>query len=315
MRIQYIKTNFVIEPIHELNLPYFKGSTFRGVFGNAFRKVVCTLKRMDCHECILKSSCIYAYVFETSPSGETAILNMHKYKSIPHPFVIEPPLHNGRIYRAGEEITFSLIIIGKAIDYLPYFIYTFDVCGEVGIGRGRGKFILKRVEQDNKILYDNKKKHILPPEKKFIEIKEVFDFSNNDVSSIELELLTPVRIKHERKLVSNIDFYILMKNIMLRLNLLNFFHCEGVEAGWDHRQILEKAKEVKVKESNLRWFDWQRYSSRQDTKMSLGGVIGKVIYYGNIKPFLPLLEAGELLHVGKNTSFGLGKYEIINRYG
>jgi len=44
--------------------------------------------------------------------------------------------------------------------------------------------------------------------------------------------------------------------------------------------------------------------------MKLGGLIGDIVYYGPITPFKPLLEAGELLHVGKGTSFGLGKYII-----
>jgi hypothetical protein len=310
MRLEYIKTDFIIEPVEELNLPYFKGSTFRGVFGNAFRRVVCTLKRFDCHDCLLKNSCIYSYVFETSPNNDKAILNMHKYRNIPHPFIIEPPLHNGKVYRAGDEINFSLIIIGKAIDYLPYFIYTFSICGDIGIGKGRGKFILKEVKQEGKVLYNFNNKHILPPEKKVITIDENFEFIDWEESTITLEFLTPVRIKHERKLVSNLDFYILVKNLMLRLNLLNFFHCEGLEANWDYKKILEKAKTIVTTDSKLRWFDWKRYSSRQDSKMNLGGVVGKISYKGILKPFMPLIKGGEVLHVGKNTSFGLGKYKI-----
>ena len=44
--------------------------------------------------------------------------------------------------------------------------------------------------------------------------------------------------------------------------------------------------------------------------MKLGGIVGKASFSGNIKEFLPLLKIGELVHIGKGTSFGLGKYEI-----
>jgi len=35
-------------------LPYYKGSTFRGVLGKALRDVVCALKRETCAECLLR---------------------------------------------------------------------------------------------------------------------------------------------------------------------------------------------------------------------------------------------------------------------
>ena len=45
--------------------------------------------------------------------------------------------------------------------------------------------------------------------------------------------------------------------------------------------------------------------------MSLCGVIGTVSYEGDISEFMSLLKLGEYVHVGKGTSFGLGKYEIL----
>jgi CRISPR/Cas system endoribonuclease Cas6 (RAMP superfamily) len=34
------------------------------------------------------------------------------------------------------------------------------------------------------------------------------------------------------------------------------------------------------------------------------------VYEGDLGPFLPLLRLGELLHVGKHATFGLGRYEV-----
>lgn len=81
-------------------------------------------------------------------------------------------------------------------------------------------------------------------------------------------------------------------------------------SGWDFKGTIEKAQAIKTIGSNLRWHDWERYSARQDTRMKMGGFVGEITFEGNIEPFMPLIKAGEVLHVGKGTTFGFGKYEI-----
>ncbi|PXF53771.1 MAG: hypothetical protein C4B58_16295 [Deltaproteobacteria bacterium] len=69
-------------------LPPYLGSTLRGGFGHAFRRIVCALKGKECTDCLLKHQCIYAYVFET-PIPEDAQM-MRKYTAAPHPFILYP---------------------------------------------------------------------------------------------------------------------------------------------------------------------------------------------------------------------------------
>lgn len=78
----------------------------------------------------------------------------------------------------------------------------------------------------------------------------------------------------------------------------------------DFRSLLDQAAAVQVKTTNLIWRDWQRYSNRQRTKMSLGGFVGDLELEGDLAPFAPLLRSAEILHVGKGATFGLGKMEI-----
>ncbi|RKY70285.1 MAG: hypothetical protein DRQ24_09550, partial [Candidatus Latescibacterota bacterium] len=68
---------------------------------------------------------------------------------------------------------------------------------------------------------------------------------------------------------------------------------------------------VQVKASDLRWFDWTRYSSRQNRRMKLGGVLGEICFEGEWQSFLPFILLGEVVHVGKGTSFGLGQYAVV----
>jgi hypothetical protein len=134
---------FVLRTLDNIRLPAYKGSTIRGGFGHAFKKVVCVNKDKVCESCLLKGKCVYSYIFETPPPSNTS--KMRKYPFAPHPFVITPPLEEKRTYREGDTLCFELTLIGKSIDFLPYFIYTFDELGRMGIGKGKGKYQLEEV--------------------------------------------------------------------------------------------------------------------------------------------------------------------------
>jgi hypothetical protein len=61
---------------------------------------------------------------------------------------------------------------------------------------------------------------------------------------------------------------------------------------------------------SLRWWDWTRYSARQKREMTLGGLLGHWTIEGDLKRWLPLLWIGQWLHAGKNSTFGLGGFEL-----
>lgn len=70
---RFAKFNFLIYPQELLHLPKFKGSTFRGGFGHAFRHISCAIKSKTCVDCLLKDKCVYSYVFETISSKDLKI--------------------------------------------------------------------------------------------------------------------------------------------------------------------------------------------------------------------------------------------------
>ena len=308
---------FIVKPKDKLYLPVYKGSTLRGGFGHSLRRVICVTKGKECKDCLLKQKCIYSAIFETPPPENTAKLT--KYPYAPHPFVIEPPLERKEEYNKDEELSFNLVLIGKAIDYLPYFIFAFDKLGELGLGKGRGKYWLKEVRSiknnsnsahpiytgENKILKDDYSlmsgKNILQECKQYYHKRE-----------LTLNFVTPARLKYQEHFIKNLEFHILIRNLLRRTSLLSYFHCSK-ELQVDFRALIEKAKSVKRTSNNLNWYDWQRYSARQKTKMLLGGFIGRVTFaFDGIESeqFLPLILLGKYIHIGKGTGFGLGKYEI-----
>jgi CRISPR-associated endoribonuclease Cas6 len=316
----FAEFKFILRAEDDIHLPEYKGSTLRGAFGHAFKKVVCIKREKVCTSCLLKEKCVYSYVFETPPPSDTS--KMRKYPFAPHPFVITPPLEEKRTYRGGEALSFDLTLIGKSIDYIPYFIYTFDELGRMGIGKGKGRYQLDEVRaiqiregskdkvEREEIIYSEKDK-ILKNTYKMLTIENLQLVSLlTSASTLNLFFLTPTRLKFDGKLSPTLEFHILFRNLLRRISLLSYFHC-GEELNLDFKGLIESSKNIKVKKESLSWFDWERYSNRQETKMKLGGFIGSITFEGDLEPFLPFLALGEYIHVGKGTSFGLGKYEVL----
>ncbi len=312
------KFQLTISPIDKIILPKYKGSTFRGGFGHAFKKVVCVNSHKDCSECLLKEKCIYSYVFETPPPKDTTI--MRKYPYAPHPFIIEPPLDEKREFDDNDNLDFGLTLIGRAIDYLPYFIFTFDELGRIGLGKGRGKYRLREVKNifqsndnvEESLIYKGDDK-ILNNKYKILSFKDIINRTKKipKRERIELQFITPTRIKYKNKLISDLEFHILIRNLLRRVSLLSYFHCDE-KLDINFKEVIEESKDIEIENSDLNWYDWERYSHRQRERMSLGGFVGKITFKGNLKEYLPLLYLGQYTHVGKQTSFGLGKY-LINR--
>jgi len=306
----YGKYDFHCEFRAEASLPLYKGSVFRGVFGLALKKTVCALKMQDCKDCMLKKRCLYARIFE---SVEPEVLaDSRTFHSPPRPFVIEPPLTKKEHFPAGSPFDFSLLLFGEVNHSLPYFIYAFGETGKSGIGRRingrRGTFFLKSVSVQNRTIFSDADKK-LDMEKAFSDITVEKADRTDEVFRVRVFFLTPLRFRHENRLMRDLPFHVFTRIMLRRTNFL--FRCRG--AGLpeiDYAGLLKRAEDVRMRKSSLRWFDWQRYSKRQEKKMMMGGIIGDVVYEGRLSEYLPLLGFCEKVHLGKQTAFGLGKIAV-----
>jgi hypothetical protein len=129
---------------------------------------------------------------------------------------------------------------------------------------------------------------------------------------LDLLFLNPTRLKFRGELVSDPPFHVLLRNLIRRIDLLSEVHGEG-SLGLDAPALIEKAQAITTEASNLHWLDWKRHSNRQKRSVKSGGFVGRVTYKGDFTPFLSLLGAGRLTHVGKSTTFGLGAYQIAHQ--
>ena len=302
------KYRVTIKPEEQLCLPPYKGSALRGLLGHALRRIVCVTKHSECSDCILKFNCIYSYIMETPIPEEHPF--HRKYKTAPHPYIIVPPITKKCLFRPEDVLSFEIILIGKANDYLPYFVYALTEMGKIGVGKGRGKFRVLSIETQKK---DGSYTEIFNSNEYTLSVKDdnvidyrAFQYRRALCDRVTLSFQTPLRIKIKNKLSRNIPFHILIERLAERASLLAHFHCNARLENYE--EFVRDSIDVKTIRNDLRWIDWQRYSMRHKTRMKLGGVVGEITYQGPLKKYLSLLRAGEFIHVGKAATFGMGKY-------
>ena len=130
------------------------------------------------------------------------------------------------------------------------------------------------------------------------------------VTRCQIELLTPLRVKQDGRLQDQISFDLLIRAIIRRWQLLCKYYSAEDYKSIETSEILSLAKNIPSGTLNLRWEEKERYSRRQGQRMIMGGMVGIMECEGNLEPFLPWLLLGQDLHIGKNASFGLGKYTV-----
>lgn len=104
-------------------------------------------------------------------------------------------------------------------------------------------------------------------------------------------------------------FHHVLKRLRDRLNALATFYGGG-PLDLDFRALGDSAEEVQTVDDQTRWVERARFSARRTTAHDLSGFVGTITFRGDLARFLPLLRAGEYIHVGKNAVFGNGWLEI-----
>lgn len=300
-------------------LPAFKGSTLRGGLGHALRRVACALRRQDCGDCLLRASCAYAVLFEVkaNPTGhELAAGGRPHMAQRPLPYVLIPPDDEKRSWQEGERFSFGLILLGPAIQYLPHLVFAVQEMGKTGLGKGHrngdGRFQLEAVHQGETPIFDGRTLNSsLPPTE-----LGLCPVASPGASEITLTCQTPLRLKQDNQLQDGLPFHLLIRAALRRISSLEASYGGHGEPALDYRGLVARAGSVAMIRSTCSWTDIERYSNRQRAAMLMGGITGGISYRGgDLTEFVPLLRYCEVVHLGKQTSFGLGRIRVEIKAG
>lgn len=285
-----------------LQLPPYAGSMLRGAFGHALL-ALSPLPHPDGKPCAQHASCPYCQLFAAPPlSGHS----LQKFSHMPQPYVIEPPSGGEQRLQTGQTFDFGLVLIGKAFGLLPTVLKAWQRALAIGLGREHTPCTLVDIcDENGPQRLSGKREQLaslsgsLPPEPALGE-------------NATLHFCTPLRLQVQGKPVraGQLTARDLLVALARRSQLLSDVHLGAAAPQLDFSQLAAKAAAITLEPQDLHWFDWGRYSQRQQQEMQFGGLLGSVQLQGDLAPFAQLLHTGQWLHVGKNASFGLGGYRL-----
>jgi hypothetical protein len=266
-------------------VPLFLGSALRGALGWLLQE---------------SKSDVYTYLFDNQSNRSS---KAHLVK----PYIIEPPKPK-EYYQQGDFLQFSLIFLGNAELYAAEVTRILTEQSFMKIGAKRLPFKLLSITHRTtyKTIWEETK-----PILAFAHLTSDFISSEKQKGHWgSLQIQTPLRIRRQGKLVTDLDFPTLIRNITTRMTELT----EGYGGSVNNAEIerlCEEAKHISLTTMATRYHKMERFSNKLNEKMDFSGIMGVLTFEGELTPYTPWLNAARLLHIGRNTTFGCGKIEII----
>lgn len=299
--IRYVKLEFTLTFPNSCVLPISKASAIRGGMGEMLLRANCIRDR-DCDNCDFVDECIVQRTmysrFENKPDF------MSQNDSVGYVIECENYMEE---FNAGDELKFYLILFGKTIVYFNQYMQALFALGQNGLGKDKAKFYISQVK-------NNKGQAILDGNNIFMEyyqIDTIADYVERRLKDIrqeccnELKFKTATTIKYQGNFIQEFNMEAIVNAIKRRIYILDSF--ENIDGEELYKSQFELPKII---DQDIKTIKVRRYSSRKNAGMPLQGIKGEVVLDVISDELMPLLLAGEILHIGKSTSFGFGRYIV-----
>lgn len=302
--------------LEDAELPVLKGPMLRGGFGYAFQEASCPQpcwRRSE--QCRVEAICPYRWVFETPrPPGAYPL---HDLWDVPRPFVITPPADARTRYAAGSTLDLELVLIGRSIQWLPFFILAFERFARGGLGRDNAQARLERIEAlepwgvTGQVIFQDGRALTRDAGLPIIDGAIIAARAAALAPDVRLSFVTPLRLKHRGRLLDTFDLPAIVQALCWRISALAVFHGDGL---WnvDYEALIAQANSVTVEPEVQRWEDRSRLSRRGGTahSMEYGGMTGSAVLRGVPHELRALLLVGTQTHLGKACVFGNGALRL-----
>ncbi len=238
------------------------------------------------------------------------------------PLIVRPPLAvragDDTLFMTGDVFTLELVLVGSALTIFPYLLQAVRRLGQQGIGFGRGRFDLQRVEAVNPITQT----HALLYQAGSPVRMPGFPVTGEQVSAyadtlpphrLHLHFLTPTQLVCDGQLLTRPQPDILVIRVLERLQSLELHYgTPEPQDTWKtrHEALHKHALNVRIRRDETRWIRAFSGSRRANRMQDVSGFVGSVLLEGDMTLLRLWLVWASLVNIGKNAIKGNGWMEI-----
>ncbi|HTG81842.1 MAG TPA: CRISPR system precrRNA processing endoribonuclease RAMP protein Cas6 [Geobacteraceae bacterium] len=266
-------------------------------FEDAFRQAA------GCGEGSGSCTCPYHQLFSQPLSADPAALKRYQKPSLPFVFHI-PTLPEQPNRQTIAEL--ELVLVGPALTHVSTFLAALEGMQALAACRKKLPATLIKVES---VGYDDDRALVAVPAKGAnmdrlvtLSLQGVRESTVLAPDTVALSIVTPMLILTEGRPLREFSFSPFMRALIRRVSSLAYYYGES-EAELDYKWLARQSHQVECLNFDFHWVEWGRKRY---------GVIGTGVFRGDLTDFHQFLLAGELLHVGKEATSGLGRF-ILER--
>lgn len=317
LEIPYVKLHFTVQMTEDCRLPVNKASALRGGMGQMMIQQNCmvydhSLRDEDCPNCDCLSECpVQRFLYtsmEIQPDFSADRLSMG------YLFECE---NYAEWFREGDLLDFNVTLFGKSRVYLNLLLQALWELGNAGLGKEKARFQIIRILNSRKQTIMDLHRYgpqIIKQAYQTEYISDYVEYRMNHIRERGMENIirfqTETTLKYKKELQQEFSMEAIISNLARRIYLFNCF--VGKEMDLEELTDYLMVDLPFILDQEIRKRHVARYSSRQQSHMQLKGIQGNVYLAEEPKEdLLRCLLAGEILHIGKNTSFGFGRYRVM----
>jgi hypothetical protein len=286
--------------------PYGAEGSFRGRLGWRLREICCPHRQTSkdhCVRCEIRGDCVFPDLFmpaievpKTLADGTVG----RRWRSLPAPFVFafDTP-RPGQPLRAGEPARLIVKLFGPAIRHVDVFMES------AVFALTSYPLRVRRIDPIGPAPSAD------PLELAYSLSDWIVPLDHVSRDRVTMGFVTPVRLTRDEALVTaDVEFSMVVRAVIRRLrDLKRAYHDDG-EMGRIGPAFYARADAVRVADNRLSWCRRKRSFQGRKPDVFLNGLEGDITFSGGVSPFLALLLAAQLIHLGKGTSCGNGRVII-----
>ena len=299
LQIKYIKLHFTIKMSDDAVLPVQKASALRGGMGEMLLRVNCVGNR-DCENCEYEPECIVRRIMYSKMRIQPEFMSSGDSVG----YVIDCENYQEK-FDAGDLLEFDVVLFGRMIVYFGQIVQAFQMLGFWGLGKDHARFQIQGITNSKRerILTGN---DIIMSNVKPVSLADYVSYrKKQDITGGKVVFHTPLAIKKSGVFLKEFNIEAILKAAERRIYQLNCY--EGINADRPNmEEHIPTAQYLSDRTVSVR-----RFSNRSEQKIRLDGICGEIEISDLDETGYEILLAGEITHIGKNTSFGFGRLSFI----